>query len=300
MTPSINGLLLLNKEAGMTSQTAVTRVRRLYGADKAGHTGTLDPMATGVLPVLLGRAVKASEYLVCTDKHYLAVLRLGLRTDTEDITGTLLSTAAAPLPGEEIVRAVCARFLGEYRQVPPMYSALKRDGHKLVDLARAGITVEREARTVHIGRLEVTPLGGDEYRLDVICTKGTYIRTLCADIGAALGCGGVMSALCRAEAAGFSLVGAHTLGEIEASDEAARAALVLPVEDLFPAWEKLTLPPFFAHLAHSGAQVYLHKLGRSLPVGTRLRLYDGEGFFAIGEVRTYPEGDAVKPLKQFS
>ena len=147
-----NGIVLLEKEAGMTSHTAVRRLARLFGVEKAGHTGTLDPMATGVLPVLIGRGVKASEYLTEGDKHYIATLRLGLTTDTEDTTGEILTTSA-DLPGEAEVLAAVARFRGEILQTPPMYSAIKVGGHKLMDLARRGVTVEREARPVTIHHL---------------------------------------------------------------------------------------------------------------------------------------------------
>ena len=190
----LSGLFLLNKETGLTSQRAVTLVKRLFGADKAGHTGTLDPLAEGVLPILLGRAVKASEYLLSGEKHYLAHMRLGVRSDTEDITGTLVPSEA-PLPTEEEVMAVLCRFRGDILQTPPMYSALKVGGQKLCDLARAGKEVAREARPIHIYSLCAEKLSAQEYRLFVHCSKGTYIRTLCADIGDALGTGAVMSEL---------------------------------------------------------------------------------------------------------
>ena len=205
-----SGIVLLEKEAGMTSHTAVRRLARLFGVEKAGHTGTLDPMATGVLPVLIGRGVKASEYLTEGDKHYIATLRLGLTTDTEDITGTTLRVSDR-LPDEAEVLAALQAFRGEILQTPPMYSALKVGGHKLMDLARRGVTVEREPRPITVHRLTAEKLSESDYRLDVVCSKGTYIRTLCADIGAALGVGGVMASLCRAEAAGFPLSACHTL-----------------------------------------------------------------------------------------
>ena len=167
-----NGIVIVNKEAGMTSQTACNRVKRLYSADKAGHTGTLDPMATGVLPVLIGRAVKVSEFMLSSEKAYRAVLLLGVTTDTEDMTGKILTTAPVTV-GESEVKAVASRFVGEIKQVPPMYSALKRDGHKLVDLARRGVTVEREARDVSIYGLLVERLSDTEYALTVECSKGT-------------------------------------------------------------------------------------------------------------------------------
>ncbi len=283
----------------MTSQGAVSRVRRLFGADKAGHTGTLDPMATGVLPILLGRAVKASDYLITSQKHYRATLLLGLTTDTEDTTGQVLTTHSGPYPDEETVLQTVASFRGEQEQIPPMYSALKQNGKKLCDLARAGVTVEREARQITVYSIVAKRLSEVEYDLDVVCSKGTYIRTLCADIGKKLGTGGAMKALCRLSAAGYTLKDAKTLDELGVLSEAERAACLIPEEALFPSFGATTLPPFFAHLAHCGAEVYLKKIGLSAEVGARFRLYDEEGFFAIGEVRKFEEGLAIKPIKQF-
>lgn len=290
-----SGIVLLEKEAGMTSHTAVRRLARLFGVEKAGHTGTLDPMATGVLPVLIGRGVKASEYLTEGDKHYIATLRLGLTTDTEDITGTTLRVSDR-LPDEVEVFAALQAFRGEILQTPPMYSALKVGGHKLMDLARRGVTVEREPRPITVHRLTAEKLSESDYRLDVVCSKGTYIRTLCADIGAALGVGGVMASLCRAEAAGFPLSACHTLAAYEAMTEEERNAAVIPTEALFTCLPALYFPPFFARLAENGQRVDEKKLGASYPEKTRLRLVDDAGFFAIGEIT--PEG-SVRVLKLF-
>ena len=293
-----SGLALVNKENGMTSQTVVTRLKRLLGVDKAGHTGTLDPMAEGVLPVLVGRAVKASEFLLTGDKHYSAVLLLGTETDTEDVTGRVLATSDT-IPDEARVRAVCASFVGQVMQVPPMYSAIRVGGRRLMELAREGKTVEREARPVTVFSLAVTRLTERTYRLDVVCSKGTYIRTLCADIGRALGCGGCMQALCRTEAAGYPIRRAHTLAEWEGMSEAERRAAIIPVEELFADCAAVLLPPFFARLAHNGLPIYLKKIGCTYPLGTRLRLLDDRGFFAVGEVREEEEGVAVRPIRQF-
>ncbi len=290
-----SGIVLLEKEAGMTSHTAVRRLARLFGVEKAGHTGTLDPMATGVLPVLIGRGVKASEYLTEGDKHYIATLRLGLTTDTEDITGTTLRVSDR-LPDEAEVLAALQAFRGEILQTPPMYSALKVGGHKLMDLARRGVTVEREPRPITVHRLTAEKLSESDYRLDVVCSKGTYIRTLCADIGAALGVGGVMASLCRAEAAGFPLSACHTLAAYEAMTEEERNAAVIPTEALFTCLPALYFPPFFARLAENGQRVDEKKLGASYPEKTRLRLVDDAGVFALGEIT--PEG-SVRVLKLF-
>ena len=293
-----NGILVLHKGEGMTSQTAVTRVKRLLGASKAGHTGTLDPLATGVLPILVGNASKAGEYMLSSDKHYIATLRLGLTSDTEDITGNVVRTEAE-IPTEREVLSVLENFCGEILQIPPMVSALKVGGKKLCDLAREGIVIEREARPITVHSLVAQRVAEDAYRLDVICSKGTYIRTLCADIGKALGCGGVMETLCRAEASGFSLADAYTLEALESMSEAEREAAILPVETVFKKYEAVVLPPFFARLAKNGLPIYLKKLGRADAEGTYLRMCDAEGFFALGRVEACEEGLAIRPQKQF-
>ena len=252
------GVIIINKEDGLTSQGVVNRVKRILGVKKAGHTGTLDPMATGVLPVLLERGVKASEFMLTSDKHYVATLLLGVTTDTEDVTGEIL-TESSEIPGEEDVLRAISSFVGEYEQTPPMYSALKIGGKKLCDLARSGITVEREARCVQILSISAERINEREYTLDVKCSKGTYIRTLCADIGKKLGCGGAMKTLCRASASGFTLEDAHTLTELENMTEAERKECIFPVEYIFRGLEAVTLPDFFARLAHSGLEIYLKK-----------------------------------------
>ena len=294
-----NGVIIIRKEEGASSARVVGAVKRLLSPDKAGHTGTLDPMATGVLPVLLNRGVKASEFMLTSDKHYIATLKLGITTDTEDVTGKTL-TECDTLPSDEAVIAAAESFVGKYMQTPPMYSALKRDGKKLCDLARAGVTVEREAREVEIISLTCRPTEKrGEYTLDVKCSKGTYIRTLCADIGAKLGVGGCMKTLCRAEASGFTLDDAHTLSEIEALSPDERWSLVVPVEEIFKKYEAVSLSPFFSRLAHSGLEIYLSKISLDLPLGALVRLYDADGFFALGEVREYDSGLAIKPIRQF-
>ena len=293
-----SGAVIIYKEQNMSSQGAVSRLKRLLGEKKAGHTGTLDPLATGVLPILVGRGVKASEYMITEDKHYRTTLLLGVTTDTEDITGEVLSECE-DIPGEVEVRAAVAKMTGEIEQIPPMYSAIKVGGKKLYDLAREGVTIEREARRITVYSIGCERINDREYFLDVHCSKGTYIRTLCADIGKLLGCGGTMKTLERTECAGFTLADAHTLDEIEKMSPEEREALVIPVEDLFPEVEKLTLSPFFARLARCGVEIYLKKIGANAEVGKRFRLFDDDGFFALGEVREYEDGLAIKPIKQF-
>jgi tRNA pseudouridine55 synthase len=302
MSAELSGVLIIKKADGMTSHDVVNRIRRLYQTKRVGHTGTLDPMATGVLVVLIGRAAKAAEYLSSDRKTYRARLRLGLTTDSEDITGNVLTTSNA-IPSQEALADVLPQFRGRILQIPPMYSALKVDGHKLVDLARKGITVERQARPIEIFSLtaEATERA-DEYSLTVTCSGGTYIRTLCADIGSALGCGGCMAALERTETSGFSIERAHTLEELEALSDDERAHLLIDTEALFADLPSLILPPFFERLCRGGCEIYLKKLKSSTayPVGTRLRLAGEEcGFFALGEVGEYEEGIAVKAIKTF-
>ena len=293
-----SGVIILNKDEGITSQGAVNRLKRLLGCDKAGHTGTLDPLATGVLPVLVGRAVKASEFLLTGDKHYRATLLLGIETDTEDVTGKTLRECDL-IPSEDEVISAALSMLGESMQIPPMYSAIKVGGKKLCDLAREGKTADREARRITVFNIDASKLSEREYQLDVRCSKGTYIRTLCADIGKKLGCGAAMKTLCRLSAAGFDIEAAHTLSELEAMNESEREALIIPTEEIFADKRAVTLPPFFARLARCGVEIYLKKIGLALDLGEIVRLKDERGFFALGEVRDFDGEKAIKPIRQF-
>jgi tRNA pseudouridine55 synthase len=223
------GVLAVNKPTGMTSHDVVNIVRKIYGTKKVGHTGSLDPMASGVLVVLVGRAVKATEYISSSHKRYRATLRLGMTTDTEDITGAIL-TESNDIPTSDRVKEVCKEFVGEIMQIPPMYSALKVNGQKLVDLARKGITVEREARKITVTSLSCKSTSAStDYIIDVACSGGTYIRTLCADIGARLGCGGVMATLDRTEACGFSIDKSFDIEELKTFDYDKLLSLLLQI-----------------------------------------------------------------------
>lgn len=298
--PTLSGVLLLDKPEGPTSHDMVGLTRRLYSTRRVGHTGTLDPLATGLLILLIGRAAKAAEYLVSDDKRYTATLRLGITTDTEDITGEVLTRADA-LPSPDEVAAVCAAMVGKGEQIPPMYSALKVGGRKLVDIARAGGEVEREARPIEIYSLTCTPtaLPGD-YILDVHCSKGTYIRTLCADIGAKLGCGGVMASLRRTASGGFSLDDAVTVEQLETMSLNERRARLIPLESLFASLPALKLGEFHERLIRGGCAVAARKLGFRQPIGTRLQLFGKDGFFALGEVVESEGESAVKMVKLFT
>ncbi len=295
-----SGVLIINKHAGLTSHDIVNKVRRLYNTRRVGHTGTLDPMATGVLVVLVGRAAKAAEYIVSDTKEYRATLRLGLTTDTEDVTGEVLSSSEH-IPDEIEVKAVLSEFVGKIKQIPPMYSALKVGGKKLCDLARQGTTVEREAREIEIFSLECEPSDKNtDYILDVKCSSGTYIRTLCADIGQRLGCGGVMATLERRAVGNYSISCALTLDELANMPEGERIAALLPTESLFGELECVRLPEFYEKLSRNGCEIYQKKIKTDLPMSARVRMCDKNGaFYALGEVREYENGSAIKAIKLF-
>ncbi len=296
----LSGVLVVDKKAGVTSHDIVNKVRRVSGTRRVGHTGTLDPLATGVLVILVGRAAKASEYLLSDRKRYLATLRLGLTTDTEDITGVVL-TEQKNLPPAADVIATAGRFTGKIMQTPPMYSALKVGGRKLYDIARAGGSIEREPRAVEIFSMVCTPDNKSrDYQLDLTCSAGTYVRTLCADIGASLGCGGVMASLRRIEAGEFNLGQAITTEQLESLSRGELEALLLPVEKLFSGLPKILLPEFYERLCRSGCEIYQSKINTSLARGQRVRLCGADGrFFALGEVGEFPGGSALKAIKLF-
>lgn len=214
----MNGIVIIDKPAGWTSQDVTARLRRVFGTRRIGHGGTLDPMATGVLPVFVGRATRGVEFFEHAEKTYETELLLGIATDTEDTTGTVLFRREVSVTPEQLA-AVLERFRGEIMQIPPMYSALKVNGQKLCDLARKGRQVERQPRPVTIHELTLLSREGDTLRLRVRCSKGTYIRTLCADIGEALGCGGCMQALRRTQAGEYTIAEAVPLQQLLESPE---------------------------------------------------------------------------------
>jgi tRNA pseudouridine55 synthase len=237
---AVHGVLLLDKPLGLSSNDALQRAKRLYRAEKAGHTGTLDPLATGLLPLCFGAATKFSQASLDADKAYLATLQLGRTTTTGDAEGGVLRERAVAVTREQ-AEAACARFVGAITQVPPMHSALKHEGRTLYSLARAGLEVERAPRAVTIRAIEIVDLTDDRLTLDVRCTKGTYIRTLAEDIGEALGCGAHLAALRRTASGALTLAGAHSLDELAALDEAARDALLLPADALLADWPEVRL-----------------------------------------------------------
>jgi len=298
------GILLFDKPSGITSQDAVNAVRRAFGTRQAGHTGTLDPLASGLLTVLVGRAVKASEYAVCDRKSYEAVIRLGITTDTEDITGTVLSKADVDIT-TEFFNETLKRFTGEILQVPPMYSAIKIGGKKLYELAREGKTVDRTARPVRIYSLSSGRISNTDFKLFVECSSGTYIRTLCADIGAALGTGACMSELRRTSVGHFKIddaIGIDALKELSA--ESAPLSRLIPVERYFDELPAVTLPAFYERLLRNGCEIYISKLGRLIDAGVktgdRFRIIASDGsFLALAEAGDYTEGKAIKAIKLF-
>ena len=233
-----NGIIIIDKPEGWTSMDVCAKLRGVFREKRVGHAGTLDPMATGVLPVFVGQATKAVSFAESGQKEYRAVVRLGIVTDTQDTSGTVLLQQPVTVM-EADVRAVLPRFTGEIAQLPPMYSAIKINGQKLYDIARRGGTVERKPRNITIYELElVEKLSETDYALRVVCSKGTYIRTLCHDIGAALGCGAAMAALRRTAAAGFTIDEAVTLDEVQEQ----REALLRPLDSLFREYGAYTLP----------------------------------------------------------
>ena len=295
---AVSGVLIVNKHAGVTSHRIISACRRLYGTRRIGHAGTLDPIATGVLPVLVGRAAKASDYIIRHDKAYRCEMRLGITTDTEDVTGEVLSRSDV-LPSEEEVLRTCEGFVGKIFQTPPMYSALKVGGKKLVDIARAGGEVERQPREIEIYSLTAEKLADDRYALDVACSKGTYIRTLCADIGKALGCGAAMAALTRTRTGRFTLDEAVTIEALEGMTPEERLGMLRPVESLFTELPALELGEFHARLIRCGNDLYQEKLGTDLPDGALIRLRRGGAFFALGRACEKDGVRVIRPEKLF-
>lgn len=278
-----NGVICLYKEKGFTSHDAVACLRRLYGTKKIGHTGTLDPQATGVLPVLVGNAVKACDRIPEETKVYRAGIRFGLTTDTEDIWGKILKEDKA-FPEKEAFLSVMESFLGEYMQIPPMVSAVKVGGKKLYEYARQGITVERKPRKMHIFSLELLSFDGMEAEIRAEVSKGTYIRTLIVDLCEKMGVLGTMSSLEREKSGGFTLEDAVPISHLEKLTLEERANLLIPTERLFVKYPLVSLPSFFARLILNGCAVEINKLGISeTKEHTFYRLYRENVFFAIGE-----------------
>lgn len=276
----VSGVLLLDKPAGISSNSALQKAKRLYQAAKAGHTGNLDPFATGLLPVCLGEATKFSQFLLDADKTYQGWVRLGQTTTTGDPEGEVLSRSPVDV-GLAQVEQVLSRFVGRISQVPPMYSALKRDGKPLYEYARQGVELEREAREVTIYDLRLDRFAGEELVITVRVSKGTYIRTLAEDIGKALGCGAYLEALRRTAIGEFALGDAKTLEQLDGMSLEERDAWLLPADSLLQGFPEVELDADSAFYLGRGQEVWLPRTA----VDGVVRLYDDKRrFLGIGEV----------------
>jgi len=278
----IHGIINVYKEKGFTSHDVVAKLRGIVGQKKIGHTGTLDLDATGVLPVCLGKATKLCDLLTDKNKTYEAVLLLGKTTDTQDITGEVLEEKSTEALTEEKVREAIEGFIGDYEQIPPMYSALKVNGKKLYELAREGKVIERKARPVKILDIQILEIDLPKVRMEVSCSKGTYIRTLCHDIGEKLGCGGCMESLIRTRVSTFRIEDAKTLDEIETlKQEGKLAELLVPIDAMFPFYPKITVKDDWKAFAKNGNPLDLKMLKEACGQDeeTQVRLYDESGKF---------------------
>jgi len=276
-----NGIVIVDKPAGWTSHDVVAKLRGVFGIKRTGHGGTLDPMATGVLPVFIGRATKAAGLCENAEKEYIAGLRLGIVTDTQDTTGNILRTHDVSIT-ESDLRDVISQFRGEQQQIPPMYSAIKKDGKKLYELARRGVEVERSARSVTIPELEMLEGKDCEYLLRVVCSKGTYIRTLCHDIGETLGCGAVMSSLRRIRAGVFTIEAAFEIADIQAAVSSGEPEKVVrPVDSIFSGYPSAILNETDTRRCKNGAPCSAAGLADDM-----YRFYGPDNeFLGLGEVR---------------
>lgn len=298
----MDGILNVYKPQGITSFSAVSRIRRFTGEKRVGHAGTLDPMATGVLPVLVGRAAALQEMLSDHDKSYRAGIKLGVVTDTGDITGNVLKSKEASGVSDEMFENVLKSFIGRIMQTPPMYSAIKINGERLYELARRGVEVERKPRQIEIYSASlVKRLSEDEFIFDVSCSKGTYIRTLCEDIGEKLGLGACMSSLERRVCGDFCASDSVSLDSVEQmyknGDRDGIERLLIPCEKLFENSKKITLPQFYSKLCSNGCEIYLSKLGLpdSALAGSLFRVYTFDGkFLGLAETADFPDGRAIK------
>lgn len=287
---ALNGIMLIDKPCDWTSHDVVGKLRGILHERRIGHSGTLDPMATGLLVVFVGRATRAVEFAEADSKEYIAGLRLGISTDTQDITGNTLKSSNS-LPSKAELEQALSAFKGEISQIPPMYSAIKVGGRKLYELARRGESVERKPRRVTIEKLEIVGENDGDYILDVVCSKGTYIRTLCNDIGDTLGCGGCMSSLRRVKAGAFSIEKAHTIDEIQAAaDNGGLDEIIIPVDRLFSAYPELTVRDTAEKKLRNGNVIKL-----AAPNGTYRVYTETGGFLLLGEVAD----NKLKTIKSF-
>lgn len=280
---NLDGIVLLDKPLGFTSNAALQKVKRLFNANKAGHTGSLDPLASGLLPICLGEATKISSYLLDSDKAYCGTCKLGVRTTTADAEGEVIEQKPVGDLSEKQLTAVLKQFTGTLEQIPPMHSAIKQNGQPLYKLAHQGIVVERQPRTIHIYELAMTRLEGDELDIAMRCSKGTYVRTLAEDIGRELGCGAHLSALRRTKVGPFSLVRAVTMETLETLAEEGFEAMdqhILPIELALADWPELQLTEDSAFYLNRGQAVQIAKA----PTSGLVRLSANQRFIGIGEI----------------
>lgn len=278
----IHGIILLDKRQGISSNKALQEVKRLYNANKAGHTGSLDPLATGLLPICLGEATKVSAYMLEDDKRYQTVIQLGVMTDTGDVDGAIIEQRPIPEISEQQLKLCLQSFVGEIEQIPPMYSALKLNGKKLYELAREGITVERKSRKIMIYAIEKLKFSGEYLTLDVKCSKGTYIRTLAEDIGTQLGCGATVKELRRTAAGMFSLEDALTIEQIR-QIETTRSlqSLLIAVDRPLQALPVVNVSKVEADLVLQGQQIAYTNAAQAVGM---CRLYHEQKFLGLGEM----------------
>ena len=294
----INGIINVYKEKGFTSHDVVAKLRGIVKQKKIGHTGTLDPDATGVLPVCLGNATKLCDMLTDKSKEYITTMRLGFCTDTQDISGEVLKTNEVSVNEDEVKKVVLS-FVGKYDQIPPMYSALKVNGKKLYELAREGIEIERKARQIEIFSIEILDISLPDITMKVHCSKGTYIRTLCHDIGLKLGCFGTMVTLERTKVATFLLENAYRLSEIETMVKVERLSdILVKTEDMFDYISVRVAPPF-EKLLFNGNPIYLNQIAERIRIGNKeqVKVYAKDKFCAIYECDE--EKNMLKPVKMF-
>lgn len=294
----INGVINVYKEKGFTSHDVVAKLRGIVKQKKIGHTGTLDPDATGVLPVCLGNATKLCDMLTDKSKEYVTTMRLGFSTDTQDISGEVLKQSEVRATEDEVKNAVLS-FVGEYEQIPPMYSALKVNGKKLYELARAGIEVERKARKIEIISIEILDMKLPDVTMKVHCSKGTYIRTLCHDIGLKLGCFATMVSLERTRVAGFTTENARKLSEIEHYVKDGKLDNILTkTEEMFELMSVRVAPPY-EKLLWNGNPIYLNQIVERIRIGDKeqVKVYAGDRFCAIYQCDEAK--NILKPVKMF-
>ena len=275
----MTGILLIDKERDWTSSDVVAKLRGILGERRVGHAGTLDPLATGLLVIMVGRATKASDYLMKHDKRYIAHLRLGIETDTQDITGNIVGRFQSNVSMKDVQRAA-DNFVGIIQQTPPMFSAIKSHGQKLYEIARRGGTVEREARTITVSSLSVTGMENEDYILDICCSSGTYVRTLCHDIGTLLGCGGCMAELRRVASGDFKVEQAYTIGELSEADTETIGKCILPLERAFLRYEAIAADSEDLKKLYCGSAVPTNA------ADGKYRIYSSDGnFLMIGQAQ---------------